>query len=211
MTQVQIPNYLPSQLSAFPSPVPADILLDDDSERSNQIIKKQGRPPKNQRKRNVATAHKYMKKYGTYYRAINVFFDEKYRQDVLCLGNTPSMCELDARKFPHKAVWDKLLDTYMDIDDDTVGSMAFKHTQFENHGFDDNDTLTFDMLDSKQFSEVIEFLNVHYKICLNNKKFNNKKFLIDMITLTISLKTSLFICTIIYGFNTCHISVPMQY
>jgi hypothetical protein len=30
----------PSQLSAFPSPVPADILLDDDSERSHQIFKK---------------------------------------------------------------------------------------------------------------------------------------------------------------------------
>ena len=56
------------------------------------------------------------------------FFDEKHRQDILCLGNTPTMCELDARKFPHKAVWDKLLDTYMDIDDDTVGSMAFKHS-----------------------------------------------------------------------------------
>jgi hypothetical protein len=45
----------PSQLSAFPSPDPADILLDEYSERSHQIIKKQGRPPKNQRKRNSAT------------------------------------------------------------------------------------------------------------------------------------------------------------
>ena len=164
----------PSQLSAFTSPVPADILLDDDSERSHQIIKKQGRPPKNQRKRNAATAPKYIKKHGTYYRVINVFFDEKHRQDVLCLGNTPTMCELDARKFPHKAVWDKLLDTYMDIDDDTVGSMAFKHTQFEYHGIDDNYPLTFDMLDSKQFSEVMEFLNAHYKICFNNNKVSGQ-------------------------------------
>ena len=42
----------PSQLSAFTFPVPADILLDEYSERSHQIFKKQGRPPKNQRKRN---------------------------------------------------------------------------------------------------------------------------------------------------------------
>ena len=84
------------------------------------------------------------------------------------------MCELDARKFPHKAVWDKLLDTYMDIDDDTVGSMAFKHTQFEYHGIDDNYPLTFDMLDSKQFSEVMEFLNAHYKICFNNNKVSGR-------------------------------------
>ena len=86
-------------------------LLDDDSERSHQITKKQGRPPKNQRKRNAATAPKYTKKRrGMSYRVINVFFDEKHRQDALFLGNTPTMCELDARKFPHKAVWDKLLD-----------------------------------------------------------------------------------------------------
>jgi len=123
----------PSQLSVFTSPVPADILLDDDSERSHQIIKKQGLPPKIQRKRNAAIAPKDINKHGTYYQVINIFFDEKHRQDILDLGNTPTMCELDARKYPHKAVWDKLLDAYMDIYNDTVGSMAFKHTQFEYH------------------------------------------------------------------------------
>ena len=50
----------PSQLSALTSTAPADILLDDDSKRSHRIIKKQGRPPKNQRKRNAATAPKFM-------------------------------------------------------------------------------------------------------------------------------------------------------
>jgi hypothetical protein len=45
------------------------------------------------------------------------------------------MCELDARKFFHKAVWDKLLDSHIDIDN--AGSMAFKHTQFEYHGIDE--------------------------------------------------------------------------
>ena len=43
-------------------------------------------------------------------------------------------------------------------------------TQFEYHGIDDNYPLTFDMLDSKQFSEVMEFLNVQYKICFNDNK-----------------------------------------
>ena len=61
----------PSQLSAFTSPVPADILLDDDSGMSHQTIKKEGRPPKNQRKINAATAPKYIKKTGTYYRLIS--------------------------------------------------------------------------------------------------------------------------------------------
>ena len=74
------------------------------------------------------------------------------------------------KKFPRKAVWDKLLHTYMDIDNDTVGSMAFKHNQFEYHGIDDNYSLTSDMLDIKQFSEVMESLNAYYKICFNNNK-----------------------------------------
>ena len=67
---------------------------------------------------------------------------------------------------PSKAVWDKLFDTYMDIyDHDTVGSMLFKDTQFEYHEIDDNYyPLTFDMLDSKHFSEAMEFLNAHYTI-----------------------------------------------
>ena len=42
------------------------------------------------------------------------------------------MRKLDARKFSYEAVWDKLLNTDMDIlDDDTIGSVTFKHNQFE--------------------------------------------------------------------------------
>ena len=96
-----------------------------------------------------------IKKQGTNYRVINNFFDEKHRQNIFCLGNAPTICELSERIFPHRAVWDKLLDTYMDIDKDTVGSTAFKHIQFEYHGIDDNYPLTLDMLDGEQFSEVM--------------------------------------------------------
>ena len=35
-------------------------------------------------------------------------------------------------------------------------------------------SITFDMLDSKQFSEVMEFLNAHYKICFNNNKASGR-------------------------------------
>jgi hypothetical protein len=64
----------------------------------------------------------------------------------------------------------------LEPDDDTVGSMAYiKHTQFEYHDIDDNYPLTLDLLDSKQFSEVMEFLNdAHYKICFNNNKFSGQ-------------------------------------
>ena len=60
--------------------------------------------------------------------------------------------------------------------------MAFKHTQFEYHGIDDNYTLTFVMLESKQFSEVMEFLNAHYKICFNNNKVSGQHNNFDIFT-----------------------------
>ena len=63
----------------------------------------------------------------------------------------------------------------MNIDDDTIGSMAFKHNQFEYHGIDDNYSLTSDMLDIKQFSEVMESLNAYYKICFNNNKVSHSE------------------------------------
>ena len=70
----------------------------------------------------------------------------------------------------------------MNIDDDTIGSMAFKHNQFEYHGIDDNYPLSFVMFDSKKFLEFMDLLNAHFSIC-----FNNNKFLVNMTILSILL------------------------
>ena len=149
----------PSQLSVFSSPVPANILLDDESEKSQIINKKCGRPPKYMKKEMLQLLPNMVRrKAHTYYWVINVLFDEKHRQDVLDLVNTPTISEVDRKKFPHKAVvWDKILDTYMDIDNDTVGSMAFKHNQFEYHGIDDNYPLNLEMLDSNNCQRLWNF------------------------------------------------------
>ena len=37
-----------------------------------------------------------------------------------------------------------------------------------------NYPLTFEMLDSKQFPEVMEFINAHYKICFNDNKVSGQ-------------------------------------
>mgnify|MGYP006214602857 CR=1 FL=1 len=42
--------------------------------------------------------------------------------------------------------------TNVHTDDDTIGSMAFRHNQFEYPENDDNNPLTFYMLNSKQLS-----------------------------------------------------------
>ena len=91
------------------------------------------------------------------------------------------MRELDARKFSYEAVWDKLLNTDMDIlDDDTIGSVTFKHNQFEYHGIYDNYPLTsIYKLDNKQLSEVWSFL-VHITISVSN----TTRFLVKMTTFT---------------------------
>ena len=79
-------------------------------------------------------------------------------------------------------------------------------SQFEYHGIDDNYPLAFDMLDSKQLSEVMEFLNAHYRsVSIITKFLVNTTFL--KFSLKTILKTGLIVClTIIYGFNRCHIS-----
>jgi hypothetical protein len=47
---------------------------------------------------------------GTYYRAINIWFDERNRLDIVNMGSSPTIWELDARKkFANKATYDKLL------------------------------------------------------------------------------------------------------
>jgi hypothetical protein len=53
---------------------------------------------------------------GTYYRAINVWFDERNRTDIMNMCASPSLQELDARKFANKRTYDKLLLSYLDTD-----------------------------------------------------------------------------------------------
>jgi hypothetical protein len=59
---------------------------------------------------------------GTYYRAINVWFDERNRLEIVNMGSSPTNKELDARKkFANKPTYhDKLLLSYLDISADNM-------------------------------------------------------------------------------------------
>ncbi len=52
---------------------------------------------------------------GTYYWAINVYFDELHRVDVSRLGEPPSMRDLDTLQFLNKDVYDNLLHAYLEM------------------------------------------------------------------------------------------------
>jgi hypothetical protein len=103
---------------------------------------------------------------GTYYRLLNVYFDEKHRPDVAQLGANPTLAVIDAREFKHKAVYDKLLDTYQSTDDalQHIGQFAFKENHFfESSGVSLTCTEDFDQLESADVKSAMEYLNFHYQ------------------------------------------------
>ncbi len=71
---------------------------------------------------------------GTYYRAINVYFDELHRVDVSQLGEPPSMQDLETRQFLKKDVYNNLLHTttYLEmfIAADHIGIIAFSDNPY---------------------------------------------------------------------------------
>ena len=70
---------------------------------------------KSKSKRSKGTPPVSISKIGTYYRVINVYFDEIHCSNVAKLGSAPSISKLDSRQFLHKHVYDCLLETYSDV------------------------------------------------------------------------------------------------
>ena len=68
------------------------------------------------------------------------------------------------------------------MNDHWVASITAAEIFIDDKRLDDNYPLTFDMLESKQFSEVMEFLNAHYKICFNNNKVSGQHNNFDIFT-----------------------------
>jgi hypothetical protein len=95
---------------------------------------------------------------GTYYRAINVWFDERNRNDIVNMGSSPSIQELDARKqFMSKNLNDKLLVTYLDdsIDNNAVNFIGFDNEYLNDCGITDQYASNFDVLTSEDLCKVL--------------------------------------------------------
>ncbi len=113
---------------------------------------------------------------GSYYRAINVYFDELHRADVSRLGEPPSMRDLDIRQFRNKGVFDKLLKTYlaMSIAADHIHLIAFPDNPYlQAMGLLSGDVpfaAEFDVLTSEELKDVMEYINHWYRHAYRNSK-----------------------------------------
>jgi hypothetical protein len=110
---------------------------------------------------------------GTYYRAINVWFDERNRTDILNMGASPSMQELDARQFANKRTYDKLLRSYSDtsMENDAINYIGFGTDEYLlSCGIAENHASNFDILTSRELKQVLDYIVHWYNISLRNNR-----------------------------------------
>ena len=108
---------------------------------------------------------------GTYYRAINVWFDDRSRIDIVNMGASPCISELDSRKkLTKKSTYDKLLATYLDdtAENDGLNFIGFCDESLSDCGIADQHAAEFDILTSEDLSIVLDYVvnwnNVSYRI-----------------------------------------------
>lgn len=110
---------------------------------------------------------------GTYYRAINVWFDERNRTDIINMGASPTMQELDSRQFVNKRTYDKLLLTYLDTSDenDAINFIGFGSDEYMlSCGIDEDHASKFDVLTSEELKQVLDHVVYWYNISLRNNR-----------------------------------------
>lgn len=108
---------------------------------------------------------------NTYFRVINVYMCNKHRSDVLRLGQPPTLAELDARRFRHKFIFDRLVVTYNDDEDDDCIILAFPEDEYwDQVGIDADYAKKYDVLTSKDFSLVMGYINHHYQVAYRKNK-----------------------------------------
>ena len=131
---------------------------------------------KTKKKKSKSTPPSSITQEGSYYRAINVYFDELHRVDVSRLGEPPSMRTLDTRQFRNKDVFDKLLKTYlaMSIASDHIHLIAFPDNPYlQAMGVVSGDVpfaSEFDVLTSEELKDVMEYINHWYQHAHRNSK-----------------------------------------
>ena len=120
---------------------------------------------KSKSKRSKGTPPASITKIGTYYRVINVYFDEIHCSNVAKLGSAPSISKLDSRQFLHKHVYDCLLETYSDVNNNNNDWLAFDNQYFDDVGESQNAANAFDQdLTSLEFKQTMEYIIFHYQI-----------------------------------------------
>ena len=70
----------------------------------------------------------------------------------------------------NKDVFHKLVDTYNNIGEESIGKLAFEDNFFKDKKVEDDDPDDFDTLTPKVFSHAMEYLNFHYQVAWRNNK-----------------------------------------
>jgi hypothetical protein len=123
---------------------------------------------------------------GTYYRAINVWFDERNRLEIVNMGSSPTITELDARKkFANKPTYDKLLHTYLD---NSTENMAINYIGFDDQylndcGISDKYASKFDTLTSEDLCKVLDYVVYWCNVADRNNKTSGMCYVQPTITI----------------------------
>ena len=110
---------------------------------------------------------------NTYYRAINVWFDDRHRKDIVYMGSSPSIQELDARKrFANKATYDKLLVTYLSTSQMNKGLnfIGFNDKFLNDLQISGEYAAEFDILHAEELSCVIDYIHYWYNVSHRNNQ-----------------------------------------
>jgi len=152
------------------APAAQDALNGDGQSATTSSQKKQASTRKNAAKGSVPLC---VSKEGTYYRAINVWFDERNRTDIMNMGASPSMQELDARQFANKRTYDKLLRSYSDtsMENDAINYIGFGTDEYLlSCGIAEDHASNFDVLTSRELKQVLDYIVHWYNISLRNNR-----------------------------------------
>ena len=126
---------------------------------------------KSKSKRSKGNPPANITKIGIYCRVINVYFDEIHCSNVARLGSAPSISKLDFRQFLHKNVYDCLLETYSDVNNNNNDWLAFGNQYFDDVGESQDAAKDFDQdLTSLELKQTMEYINFHYQIAHQTNK-----------------------------------------
>lgn len=123
--------------------------------------KKKGK--KKKKKGSKGTKPKCVTKEGTYYRSLLTLFAQDLRPDVVKLGNQPSKSQLDKRILLHADIFNKMVKVYNNNDRQDLAEIASQGEFYKECNVDLNVPSDFDELTAEEMSELLDFLNFHFK------------------------------------------------
>ena len=122
------------------------------------------------KKKAAKTKPQAVRQEGTLYRVINTFFLQEVRHLTTKIGNQPTARALDKREFLHKDTFEKLAKIYNDSSREDLNKLSHPHDFFVDTKVAFNVASNFDALTAHDFSQILSFINSHYKDCIRKSR-----------------------------------------